>query len=150
MTDPAYPTTGHDYQSEADELERLERALEGGPRGAVAVSGIAVALLMFGWLFEPLRHRSRRALLATSFPPHWLPFVERLPFYARLDERGQGRIRDDLRVLVDEKEWEGCGGLVLTDEIRVTIAAISPESRRLTLEASGPRSAAIIEQLRTR
>jgi hypothetical protein len=51
MTDPAYPTTGHDYQSEADELERLERALDSGPRGAIAVSGIAVALLMFGWLF---------------------------------------------------------------------------------------------------
>lgn len=40
-----------------------------------------------------------------------------------LDARGRRRIEDDLRVLVEEKEWEGCGGLEMTDEIRVTIAA---------------------------
>lgn len=50
MTEPAYPLTRHDYSSDAEELERLEEALEGGPRGAVAVSLIAVALLMIGWL----------------------------------------------------------------------------------------------------
>jgi hypothetical protein len=50
MTDPAYPATGHDYASDDEELERLEKALEGGPRGAIAVSGIAVGLLMVCWL----------------------------------------------------------------------------------------------------
>ena len=30
---------------------------------------------------------------------------------------------DDLRVFIAEKNWEGCGGLVMTDEIKVTIAA---------------------------
>lgn len=75
------------------------------------------------WLFNPLRHIKRRVLLAEPFPAAWLPIVARLPFYGGLDERGQERIRDDLRVLIAEKNWEGCGGLVLTDEIRVTIAA---------------------------
>ena len=51
MAEPAYPATEHDYSSGADELERLEEALRGGPKGAVAVSGIAVALLLLGWLF---------------------------------------------------------------------------------------------------
>ncbi|MCK5944614.1 MAG: zinc-dependent peptidase [Planctomycetes bacterium] len=78
---------------------------------------------MFEWLLRPLRQRQREALLAEPFPESWLPHVERLPFYRALDERGQARIRDDLRVLIDEKNWEGCGGLELTDEIRVTIAA---------------------------
>lgn len=50
MTEPAYPLTRHDCASDAEELERLEAALEGGPKGAVAVSLIAVALLMVGWL----------------------------------------------------------------------------------------------------
>ena len=50
MSDPAYPVTRHDYAGDTDELERLEAALEHGPRGAVAVSLIAVALLMVGWL----------------------------------------------------------------------------------------------------
>ena len=50
MSDPAYPVTRHDYAGDTDELERLEAALEGGPKGAVAVSLIAVVLLMIGWL----------------------------------------------------------------------------------------------------
>ena len=50
MSDPAYPVTRHDFAGDAEELERLEAALESGPKGAVAVSLIAVALLMVGWL----------------------------------------------------------------------------------------------------
>ncbi|HEX5052210.1 MAG TPA: M90 family metallopeptidase [Planctomycetota bacterium] len=79
--------------------------------------------MSFDWLFHPLRHVRRRELLAAPFPAEWLPILQRLPFYRHLDERGQQRLRDDLRVLIAEKQWEGCGGLVLTDEIRVTIAA---------------------------
>src|SRR5262249_9409759 len=75
------------------------------------------------WLLKPLRHRSRRTLLAQPFPDAWIPILDRLPFYRGLDEPGQQRIRDDLRVLIAEKNWEGCGGLVLTDEMKVTIAA---------------------------
>ncbi|HEU4958148.1 MAG TPA: cytochrome c oxidase subunit 2A [Sphingomicrobium sp.] len=50
MTEPAYPVTRHDYADDAQELERLEESLEGGPKGAVTVSLIAVLLLMVGWL----------------------------------------------------------------------------------------------------
>ena len=50
MEEPAYPVTRHDYADDATELQMLEAALEGGPKGAVAVSLIAVALLMIGWL----------------------------------------------------------------------------------------------------
>ena len=78
---------------------------------------------LFDWLLRPGRHAARRDLLAAPFPADWLALLERLAFYRMLDERGQQRIRDDLRVLIAEKEWEGCGGLELTDEIRVTIAA---------------------------
>ena len=48
--DPSYPVSRHDYSSDAEELERVEMALEDGPRGAVAVSLIAVGLLLIGWL----------------------------------------------------------------------------------------------------
>ena len=50
MAEPAYPETRHDYADDPAELERLEAALEGGPKGAIAVSLIAVGLLMVGWL----------------------------------------------------------------------------------------------------
>lgn len=79
--------------------------------------------MVFSWLLAPLRQRARAALLATPFPLAWLDVLRELPFYQRLDDRGQARIRDDLRVLVAEKNWEGCAGLQLTDAMRVTIAA---------------------------
>jgi Mlc titration factor MtfA (ptsG expression regulator) len=43
--------------------------------------------------------------------------------YATLSEPEQSRLRDDLRVFVSEKYWEGCGGLTITEEIQVTVAA---------------------------
>ena len=35
----------------------------------------------------------------------------------------QEKLRRDLRVFAAEKNWEGCGGLTLSDEMKVTIAA---------------------------
>ena len=87
-------------------------------RRAATLSG-----MLFDWLLRPLRRARRHRLLADPFPDDWLPILDRLPFYRALDEGGRRRIRKDLRVLIVEKSWEGCGGLELTDEIQVTIAA---------------------------
>jgi Mlc titration factor MtfA (ptsG expression regulator) len=43
--------------------------------------------------------------------------------YRWLDDGERKQLRDLVRVFVAEKRWEGCGGLVLSDEVRVTIAA---------------------------
>lgn len=50
MTEPSYPAGLHDLSSDAEELERLETAMEETPRGALVVSLIAVGLLLVGWL----------------------------------------------------------------------------------------------------
>jgi hypothetical protein len=50
VTNEAYPATAHDYATDAEEIERVEAALEEAPRGALVVSGIAVGLLIIGWL----------------------------------------------------------------------------------------------------
>jgi len=49
MTEPAYPHSRHDYPTDAEELERLESAMEGTPNGAILVSAIAVGLLLLCW-----------------------------------------------------------------------------------------------------
>lgn len=51
MVESAYPAGAHDHSSDAEELNRLEAAMDEAPRGAVVISAIAVGLLMFGWLF---------------------------------------------------------------------------------------------------
>ena len=75
--------------------------------------------MIFSWL----RRRRRRKLLAAPFPEAWHDYLQPLPFYERLSGEERTRLRDLLRILVREKNWEGCGGLEMTDEIRVTVAA---------------------------
>jgi Mlc titration factor MtfA (ptsG expression regulator) len=73
-----------------------------------------------------LRRRRRRKLLATPFPADWLTYLQQnVPYYARLSEDLQARLRDDLRVFIAEKTWEGCGGLEVTDEMKVTVAGLA-------------------------
>jgi Mlc titration factor MtfA (ptsG expression regulator) len=75
--------------------------------------------MVFAWLTE---HR-RRSILTEPFPPAWTDILRRdMPFYACLTEEEQSRLRDLLHIFISEKNWEGCGGLELTDEIKVAIA----------------------------
>jgi Mlc titration factor MtfA (ptsG expression regulator) len=74
---------------------------------------------MFGWLTE----RRRRHILENPFPPEWEAILVRnVAAYARLDDGERARLRDLAHIFIAEKRWEGCGGLELSDEIRVTIA----------------------------
>jgi Mlc titration factor MtfA (ptsG expression regulator) len=76
--------------------------------------------MVFSWL----RNRRRRKLLAEPFPIRWEPFLRRnVGHYRRLPPAEQARLRDITRVLIAEKVWEGCRGLYVTEEMRVTIAA---------------------------
>ena len=74
---------------------------------------------MFGF-----KKRRRQRLMKQPFPSNWLSIVERnVPYYRRLNPDQQRRLQGLIQVFLDEKQFEGCGGLVITDEIRVTIAA---------------------------
>src|SRR4051812_20761849 len=75
---------------------------------------------MLRWLRERKRARLRRE----PFPRAWIGYLKRgVPYYSYLTAAEQECLRSDLRIFIAEKHWEGCGGLVLTDEIRVSIAA---------------------------
>jgi hypothetical protein len=74
---------------------------------------------MLGWL----RSRRRRKLLDRPFPEAWEELLAQNVWqYERLSAVHQAKLRDLLRVFIAEKNWEGCGGLELDDEMRVTVA----------------------------
>jgi Mlc titration factor MtfA (ptsG expression regulator) len=75
-------------------------------------------------MFEWWRERQREKILARAFPAEHAALLERnIKLYSRLAPDTQQRLRDLIQVFIAEKHWEGCGGLALTDEMRVTIAA---------------------------
>src|SRR5207244_164301 len=54
----------------------------------------------------------------------WLQIVHRnVGHYQWLKSGQQKQLRDMARILMAEKFWEGCNGLVITDEVKVTISA---------------------------
>ena len=71
-----------------------------------------------------LKRRRRQMLMSKAFPPEWLSILERsVSLYSRLPPADQQELRGRVLVFLNEKRFEGCGGLTLSDEIRLTIAA---------------------------
>jgi MtfA peptidase len=76
--------------------------------------------VIFGFLKERRRHR----LWATPFRDDWLATIKRnVAFFHRLSARDQSDLLCHVQVFLAEKRFEGCDGLRITDEVRVTIAA---------------------------
>lgn len=72
-----------------------------------------------GWL----RDRRRQKILEHPFPAEWEQILAAgLSHWQHLDLDERSRLRCLTQVFVAEKSWEGCGGLHMTDEIRVTVA----------------------------
>src|SRR6184192_2852714 len=75
-------------------------------------------------IFGFLKERRRRRLRAQAIPPAWRSILERnMPIFRRLAREDQTELLGHLQIFLAEKRFEGCGGLKLTDEIRVTVAA---------------------------
>ena len=68
---------------------------------------------------------SRRSRLKSQpFPPDWMRALERrVPFYAKLSAPDREELRGHIQVFLAEKNFEGRGGFLLTEEARVAIAA---------------------------
>ncbi len=75
---------------------------------------------MFGFF----KRRRRNRLRVAPFPAEWTSFIEKnVRYYTRLPDADRRELQSLIQILLAEKTLEGCGGLVLTDEIKVTIAA---------------------------
>lgn len=70
-----------------------------------------------------LRLLTRRKLSREPFPATWREFLDRnVPLSRRLPQALRPAFEKHIRVFLAEKKFEGCGGLNVTDEMRLTIA----------------------------
>jgi Mlc titration factor MtfA (ptsG expression regulator) len=67
-------------------------------------------------------HSRRKRLKEQPFPVQWLELLERVPHYRRLPAPDREELCGHIRVFLSEKSFEGCNGLVMNDEVRITIA----------------------------
>jgi Mlc titration factor MtfA (ptsG expression regulator) len=75
-------------------------------------------------MFHCIRDNRRAEVQERPFPPEWEAFVRtNVAHYGALDDTERDDLKAMMQVFLEEKLWEGCGGLELSDEIRVTIAA---------------------------
>lgn len=85
----------------------------------------AAALLVIWLIGAPLlRSRRRRRHLHRGFPASWRELLERrLPLYNRMPPDLRLRLHGLINAFVAEKNFVGCAGQVVDDEVRVLIAA---------------------------
>ena len=85
-----------------------------------------LAFLFAAWLIsQPWLLAKRRARIRVRpFPVAWRRFLqERVPYVASLPADLQLQLKQHIQVFLAEKPFLACGGLVLTQEMRVVIAA---------------------------
>jgi MtfA peptidase len=66
----------------------------------------------------------RRWLLDRPFPDRWLRILEgKVPVYRKLPSKYRELLKQRMVIFMDEKRFEECGGMMLTEEIKIVISA---------------------------
>lgn len=75
-------------------------------------------------VLDLFKSRRRAKLLTQPAPADWRKILEHnLPVFTRLTPADQAELLGHTQIFLAEKHFEGAGGVEMTDEIRVTIAA---------------------------
>jgi hypothetical protein len=88
-----------------------------------AIMGLLVAIIFLypGWVEKRRRQVARRPL-----SPQWRAIVEqRMAPYRQLTPDQRQRLQEQMQVFLAEKQYLGCNELAVSEEMRVTIAAIA-------------------------
>lgn len=86
------------------------------------VALVVLALFLSRWW----RQRREQQVLNSPFPEAWRAILkERMPVYTALQEPEQRTLEALIKRFLDEKEFYGCAGLVVTELMKLRIAAES-------------------------
>ncbi|PMB42774.1 hypothetical protein CEN40_17305 [Fischerella thermalis CCMEE 5205] len=88
---------------------------------------LIIGLIITGILISPIITKQRiNRLKKRPFPPLWNAIIENnLPIYTRLSPDERRRLQGHVQVFLAEKQFIGCQGLQVTEEMKLTIAAVA-------------------------
>jgi hypothetical protein len=110
-------------------MELYHPALRKGQKLTINILSLLLfallGLFLIFTLGKPLfRYYRRKKLMSIPFPLKWEGILNRnVALYRYLPDSLKKQLQGHIQVFLGEKIFEGCGGLKITDEIRVTIAA---------------------------
>ena len=92
---------------------------------AFLIFTLLALLFALGLIAQPWwRKRQRARIREQAFPSAWRRILQRrLPMWHRLPADLQLQLKKHIQVFIAEKPFIGCDGQVITDEVRVLIAA---------------------------
>lgn len=74
-------------------------------------------------IFFLIRKHHRAEIMSQPFPKEWEKILmENIKVYKHFPDKLKAELKCLILLFIDSKEFEGCGGLEITDEIRLTIA----------------------------
>lgn len=84
-------------------------------------------LIAIAILFSPvLIQQKRNQIKKRPFPPLWNSIIENnLPIYPHLSLSQRRNLQGNIQVFLAEKQFIGCNGLQITEEMKVIIAAVA-------------------------
>ena len=80
-----------------------------------------IIVVIVGFSYQSWR---RKWIISKAFPADWLAIIERrLAFFGKLQTGEQEQLKKLVQLFLADKKFYGCNGLIINDDIRVTIAA---------------------------
>lgn len=98
-----------------------------GPLGSLLIGVLTLGTSMGATIWRKrARAERRRELRAKPFRADWVAHLEKnVVLYNRLPDELREELHGHIHVFLDEKGFEGCNDLEVTEEMRVTIAGLA-------------------------
>ena len=84
--------------------------------------GVVIIALLIGkprW-----RQYKRKSIVRLPFKKQWRKIIQRrMPYFKKMPTDLQLQLKRHIQVFLSEKKFVGCQGIVINDDIKITIAA---------------------------
>ncbi|AZG37064.1 MAG: M90 family metallopeptidase [Shewanella psychromarinicola] len=87
---------------------------------------LVISMIAVGWIVSSQWriNRQRNIVTRQPFPTRWRNILKtRFPYFKAMPTDLQLQLKKHIQIFIDEKQFVGCNGFEINDEVKVTIAA---------------------------